>query len=203
MKRVSILLLLVFNLVAIYANEQEFRSKLTEFSSSNRTIVCDFSQEKRVQGIANSIESQGTFYYDNSGKIALIYESSSGDRVIMNGDQFTIVVDGRRMASDGGSNPMLGQIAAMMRGCMSGDISQFTNGWSMSFEINDGSYVVTLSPESRRIKRYISSIIMSFDIDDLTLNTLVMNEASGGMTSYTFTNKELNKSFDSKIFSYE
>ena len=172
--------------------ESEFRAKIEEFSSKNKTISSKFTQTKKILNIKNSIVTKGDFYYTNNGSLSLIYSEPKGDKIVMQGENFSITTAGKTISSKASNNPVLSQIAIMMQGCMSGDLSNFNKGWELIITQNSGEYIVDLLPTSRRIKKYILSINMRFNAADMTLNQLKINEASGGYTSYCFTDKMLN-----------
>ncbi len=181
-------------------SEQEFKQRLEAVSASNKTIQCDFTQEKKVKNLKNLINSEGDFYYDNSGAMALIYTQPEGDKIIMNNTDFEIVSGGKTIKTDAKSNPAMTQVSYMMQACMSGDVSKLGRGWNMKIVESESEYNITLTPTDRRIKKYISAINMVFDKKDVTLNTLQMNETSGGYTHYQFFNKKINSNFDHSVF---
>lgn len=176
--------------------EDSFESRIESVSAQNKTILCDFVQTKKVKNIKGEIVSNGEFYYDNSGMLALIYSQPQGDRVLINGETFTVVTAGKKIEGKAGDNPMMMQICNMLQACMSGDVTKLGRGWQMNIEENELRYSVTLQPSDRRTRKYIESLLMRFDKQDMTLSELRMNETSGGYTNYTFTNKEINKDID-------
>ncbi len=180
--------------------ESEFEAKLKKFSTLNRTISCDFEQTKKIPKIKNSISSNGIFYYDNSGLMALNYTTPKGDRVVMNGDAFTIVTSGKIVKSDSSSNPGLSQLSLMMQSTMSGDITKLGRGWNRTIVRVEGGYKVLLSPSDRMVRKYIDLMTMFFDDSDLTLNMLRIDDKSGGYIVYQFKNKKVNCEIDHSIF---
>ncbi len=199
---VACLCLSLSSVSAQEANDElraEFEQRLAKSSSQNRTITSRFTQKKSVPGIKNSVESNGNFYYDNSGKMAMIYESPAGDKVVMNGASFTIVVAGKRMES-GEENPIMAQISYMMQASMAGDIQKLGRGWDLSIEMSGGDYRVEVRPTERRVKRYVEKMEMIFDGKTLTANILAIHESRGGVTTYTFHNKQINAEIDNKLF---
>ncbi len=177
----------------------EFEQRLSAASSTNKTIRARFTQIKGVPGIKNEVEKSGNFYYDNSGDMAMIYDSPIGDKVVMNGENFTIIVGGKRITS-GSENPMMAQISYMMQASMSGDVQKLGRGWELTIELTESEYRVVVKPIERRIKRYITSMTMLFDTQTLTLNTLRIDETSGGFTTYNFLAKQINEEIDHEIF---
>lgn len=180
--------------------EQAFRQRLAAASGKNSTIECNFIQTKRVKNIKQEINSSGRFFYDNAGKMALIYNEPKGDKILMDNDHFIITTAGKKLVCDASSNPMMTQISFMMQACMSGEVSKLGKGWGMEINETTDLYEIKLTPTNRRIQKYISAMLMSFDKSDLTLILLRMNEASGGFTQYRFMDKKLNQGVEPSIF---
>ena len=180
--------------------EKEFESRLDASSSQNKTIVSRFTMVKGVAGIKKQLESCGDFYYDNSGNMAMIYDTPKGDKVVMNGDDFAIVVGGKAISSNASSNPMIAQISYMMQASMSGDVAALGRGWELKIEKTESQYRVSITPTERRVKRYILAMTMLFDKCTMTLDSLRIDENRGGFTSYIFTSKELNMVIDPIFF---
>ena len=179
---------------------KEFESRLSAASSQNRTIVARFTLVKGVPGIKKKVENSGNFYYDNSGDMAMIYDIPTGDKVVMNGNDFTIVVGGKTINSNSSSNPMVTQISYMMQACMSGAVAKLGRGWKLKVERLESQYRVLIIPTERRVKRYVSAMTMLFDERTMTLDSLKIDEKRGGFTSYSFTSKKINKVIDTAVF---
>ncbi len=197
-------LIYIFTLLLLTLQAQgqlhEFNSRLTEASSENRTIVAKFKQTKRVTGIKDLIVSQGDFYYHRDGKMAMVYSEPKGDKVVMSGENFEITTAGKTIKSSASSNPMMAQISYMMQASMSGDVAKLGKGWKVDIKESTNQYTVIITPTDRRIKRYISSMTMTFCSSTMTLDKLLMEETNGGYTSYIFTNKAINQEIDPEKF---
>lgn len=206
MKQIMTILLCLNTLFAFSQTENvehEFKQKIESLSNKNSTISCDFTQTKKVKNITQPILSHGRFYYDNSGYMALIYTQPKGDKVVMNGEVFTVIANGKKLTSNATSNPMMAQISFMMQACMSGAVSKLGRGWDMSIERGKDRYLVVLTPTDKRVKKYINSMVMLFDAADITLNQLRIEESAGGFTEYRFVNKKLNQKIDNSYFKVE
>jgi outer membrane lipoprotein carrier protein len=177
-----------------------FKERLKAQSNINKTIVCEFSQTKKVKSIKNSIVSNGDFYYDNSGMMAMIYKQPDGDKLILKNNSFYLHSGGKTLVSDASSNPMMAQISNMMKACMSGTVSDLGRGWKMDVTENGKSVEVILQPQDRRVRKYVVSMTMDFNGSDLTLDRLRIDETNGGYTEYRFFEKKLNVKFDNSVF---
>ena len=188
-KLIYIIIVLLF---AVEAHADNFTSRLAKASRENKTIIARFEQMKKVVGIKDEIKREGDFYYENSGKMALIYDKPKGDKIVMNGEEFSITIGDKNIESNASSNPMMAQISYMMQASMSGDINKLGKGWNMVITEKENVYEVIIKPSERRIKRYISSMTMIFCNKTMTIDELRIDEAKGGYTSYKFLSKEIN-----------
>ncbi len=196
-KLIHIIALLFF---AAQTQAGDFNSRLAKASSQNKTIVAKFEQTKKVVGIKAEVKSQGDFYYENSGRMAMLYSNPAGDKIIMNGEIFHIVTGGKTIKSDVNSNPMMAQISYMMQASMSGDVEKLGKGWELSVTEKDSVFVVSVKPTERSIKKYVSSMTMIFCNKTMTLDELRIDETSGGYTSYKFVSKQINKYIEPSKF---
>ncbi len=179
---------------------KEFTEKLAAASAQNKTITANFSQQKKVKGIKTEIASKGNFYYDNSGSLALHYSQPQGDKIVMVGENFTIVSGGRKIESGAKSNPMYVQISQMMMACMSGDVTKLGRGWGMTITKEGSQYQVVLTPTEARVMKYVKNMTLRFSDKDMTLDALQIEEAGGGYTHYHFTDKKTNVAIEASVF---
>ena len=105
-----------------------FRERLAQASRDNKTIQCDFTQHRQVRRMKGEIELKGRFYYDNTKAMALEYTVPAGDKVIIRDDRIILRTAGQVTETATSANPMLQQVALMIRASMTGDLSQFGVG---------------------------------------------------------------------------
>jgi len=67
------------------------------------------------------------------------------------------------------ANPMLQQVALMIRASMTGDLSQFGEGWQIGYDETEGAGTVRMVPLSRRARKYIDSITLRFDLENMRM----------------------------------
>ena len=181
--------LLLSGLTARAGLPASFKERLAEASRENRTIQCDFTQRKQVRRMKNEIELKGRFYYDNSLAMALDYTVPEGDKVIIRNDRIILKTAGQ-----------LQQVALMIRASMTGDLSQFGQGWQIGYTEKEGVGEVKMVPESKRARKYIDSITLCFDLRDMTLDRMELCETEGGHSVYEFRNKRFNLPVDPARF---
>lgn len=116
-----------------------FRERLAQASRENKTIQCDFTQHRQVRRMKGEIELKGRFYYDNAKAMALEYTVPAGDKVIIRDDRIILRTAGQVTETATSANPMLQQVALMIRASMTGDLSQFGEGWQIGYDETEGA----------------------------------------------------------------
>ncbi len=204
MKRLLLIINIIIISLSVFAQGEEitseFEKKLNEASSKNLTIVARFLLEKSIVNIKKPLIKEGDFYYDNTGNIAMYYDEPVGDKIIISNEDFIIVNDGKAIEQSASSNPLMKQISYMMQASMSGDVAKLGRGWERKLEKIEGQYKISLYPSEKRIKRYITSITLVFDEQNMTLNSMRIDESKGSYTAYYFNSKQINADIKPEIF---
>lgn len=205
MKITSLLFIPILLLSGLTARAElpaSFKERLAAASSENKTIQCDFTQRKQVRRMKHETELKGRFYYDNTGTraMALDYTLPEGDKVIIRNDRIILRTAGQVTETATSANPMLQQVALMIRASMTGDLTQFGEGWQIDYTENGGTGTVKMVPESKRARKYIDSVTLRFDLEDMTLDGMALAETEGGYSVYEFRNKRFNLPVDPARF---
>lgn len=203
MKRTPFLfipILLLSGLTARAELPESFRERLAAASRENKTIQCDFTQRKQVRRMKNESELKGRFYYDSAVAMALDYTVPEGDKVIIRDDRIILRAAGQVTQTATSANPMLQQVALLIRATMTGDLTQFGQGWRIDYTEDGCTGMVKMVPESKRARKYIDSITLRFDMKDMTLDRMALSETGGGHSVYEFRNKRFNLPVDPARF---
>ncbi len=198
----TILLILTCCCTLFAETEAEILTKIGENGAQIATIESHFAQRKHAKALKNDILSSGRFYYQKSDKVCMVYDTPRGDLLLMNGDDFVMIVGGKRSAANAQSNPMLKQMRTLLTACVSGDFERLKTGRNtkISVEESEKTYVLTVVFDGST-KKYYANIVLTFDKNSLALLVLRMNEANGNFTEYTFDQTTFNQKIDAKIFS--
>lgn len=192
--RILTLLFLLVNWSAFATNDikEEFIALLHEKSAGVETIACDFTQVKHNYMLARDVESRGKFRFMRPGKLTLLYDEPQGDRIVMGDADFLVVAGGARSMVKISSNPMFAQLQQVFTACFSGDISAMCSDGEFCCEKIPTGYVVKIIPSSKRVRRYISEIILTFSHNDMLLDELRLVETTGNYTGYRFSARKTN-----------
>ena len=119
---------------------------------------------------------------------------------IIRDDRIILRTAGQVTETATSANPMLQQVALMIRASMTGDLSQFGEGWQIGYDETEGAGTVRMVPLSRRARKYIDSITLRFDLENMTLDRMELNETEGGHSVYEFRDKRFNLAVDPAKF---
>lgn len=194
---------ILFSLVACTAcaDSAAILTKLQTNGATINTIASRFVQRRHVQVLKNDVVASGRFYYQHNDKICMIYDRPQGDLLLMNGDDFVMIADGRRSVVNAQTNPMLKQLRTLLTACVSGDFERLKTGRNTQLVVDetDAHYILTAMFDGSAKKMY-ASIVLTFDKQNLALQVLRMNEANGNFTEYTFESPTFNQAIDARVF---
>jgi outer membrane lipoprotein-sorting protein len=175
-----------------------FQSELRRKNEQVNSIQCEFTQTREVSILANPVSKTGTFYFVKPGNMLLAFHD--GDFIKMTSQWFEMKTGSNVTTTSVTSNPMLRSLSSILSACVVGDFNKMSSGFAVSYKQQATEWVITLTPQRGKAASKISSIVISFDKRDMSLNELKMVEKSGDYTAYRFTKKQFNVAVDSKLF---
>lgn len=199
----SLLLTLALSLtMSVVANDnalqQQFESELKVKNQGVTSIKCSFTQTRQLSVLANSVDKDGIFYFTLPSNMLLSFED--GDYIKMTDKLFESKTVGKVSKTKVSSNPGLKNLSSILTACVVGDFKQLSKGFDVEVAQTAQEWVVTMTPKRGKGISKITHIVLHFDINDLSLNILKMQEKSGDYTLYKFADKEFNVAIDNKIF---
>lgn len=176
-------------------------SKLKTTSDATQSISSDFTLEKKVSLMANVEKSFGKFYYQRQGcKICLDYTQPKDNKIIINDSKFVLVTAGKASTMDVTRNPALSQMKNMITACMTGDFLPLGERSVTKYFDDEKLFTIVIQPSNKRVKRYMSEIVLRFDKQDNTLKSMRFAEQNGDYSEYTYTNKNINVAINANHF---
>lgn len=168
------------------------------------TIASNFRQTKHISLMDGAQVSLGQFYYrraDNA--VCFNYSEPRDNKMVMNRGTIAISTGGKTQVIDGQGNPAMQQMQAMIAACFGGNFAQMKDKQDVKMYDDGERLTVVLTPLSKRVQRYMSQIVLTFDKQNYQLMCLKMIEKNGDTSEYEFTAVEINKPLDNNIFATE
>ena len=175
--------------------------KIKSASIATQSIESDFSLEKKVAIMTNLEKSYGKFYYNRaSGKLCLDYTQPPENKIIISDTKFTLKTNGKISTMELSRNPALSQLKNMITACMTGNFISLGEHSQTKYYDNGEIFTISIKPSNKRVKRYMSEIILRFEKKDNTLLSMRFAEQNGDYSEYTYTNKKINAGIDDRHF---
>jgi outer membrane lipoprotein-sorting protein len=183
------------------STQEQFERELKLKNESVSSIKCHFIQTREMSVLQNVVRKEGTFYFQRPGNMLLSF--NDGDYIKMTEEWFEMKTGENTTTTKISSNPMLRNLSTILSACVVGDFAQMIRGFSIQVQSQAKQWVVIMTPQRGKAASKISQIVLHFDRETMSLNTLKMVEKSGDYTMYGFSNKQFNVAIDSKLFKIE
>ena len=169
-----------------------FKQKLTTITAGINTIESDFTQEKKLSILSNTLVSKGHFCFRRENNIRWEYLQPYKYLIIISKDKIYIKEEKDQKQYDIQSNKMFQEMNRFISGCIQGDILKNDKDYKIGY-FEDGRYFfVTLVPVAEKMRQMLNEIQIWFDRTDLTVSRIRMMESGGDYTKIDFVNKKLN-----------
>lgn len=183
------------------STQEQFEIELKLKNESVATIKCHFIQTREISVLQNVVQKDGTFYFLRPGNMLLSF--NDGDYIKMTEEWFEMKTGKNTATTKVSSNPMLRKLSTILSACVVGDFEQMIKGVSIQVQSNPEEWVVIMTPQRGKAASKISQIVLHFDRETMSLNTLKMVEKNGDYTMYSFSDKKFNEPIDSELFKIE
>jgi len=207
MSRQNIILLLLITSFSFSVNAQErtqlknpteLKKKLINQSTTTKSIVSDFTQEKYVSFMKEPQVSKGKFYYQQHNKMRWEQTLPYPYILLLNESEIQIKDNGIKKELKG-ANKMVGKINKLMLGLINGEIFN-SKDFESNYFSSSSNYIIVLNPKSKRLQSIFNSIEISFSKKTIRLNTLIFLEKSGDKSVMKFFNNKFNTSINPTVF---
>jgi outer membrane lipoprotein carrier protein len=177
-----------------------FKKKLEASSKTTKTIVCDFTQEKKQSMLANTVISQGHFWFKKPVSIRWEYDTPYSYLIIFTKSKVIVKDDGGKKQYETQSGDMFKELGVMMFNFLQGKISAFSKDYTITYKENNQDYYLKMIPKSAKMKAMLTQIDLYFDKTDLSVSKIKMLETEGDYTLIEFLNKKLNVDVADSVF---
>lgn len=188
------------------ANVADLKAKMQKAASTVTSIQSDFTQEKYMAVMANSMKSSGKFYYEKSDKVKLEYLVPFKQNLIMNGDKLMMEMNGKKNVLNAAANPMANELKKVISACMSGDISNMGVNYNLEFFQDGEIFMIKITPKSADIQKFAQQVDLYLDAKDFSVVKMKMIEPlkkgqkKNDYTLYSFSNKKMNTKIPATVF---
>lgn len=192
MRKILLLLPVILFILPIgktTAQDKDFYSQLASISSQIETLSGSFTQTKEVISLDVKIVSTGTFRYEKNKEIRFDYETPRVMSIVVKEKEVEIITEEKTTvyAFKGQKNAMA-EMAQIMNICMKGFLKELGTNYELNYKLNEKGHCVTIKNAKKESENSFVSIDLCFDSSKYALKEVVVHERSGYVTTYVFSN---------------
>ena len=180
--------------------QKAMTERITEASAKMKSLSCDFEQVKELSILDEKMISKGKMNYRQESRLRWEYLEPYTYLFVLNDKKLLMQAETTRNVMDVKSSKMFQEIVKIMMNSINGkgltEIESFDN----KYFTQGNKWVVELIPTQKEIKRIFSSITLTFNINDYTIDNVKLFEQNGDNTIITLLNKQFNKEIGDSVF---
>lgn len=178
-----------------------FKKQFSEESANVVSITSNFTQEKTLTALTETIISEGLFWFKRSNKVRIEYQKPFQYLMIMTDDKM-LVRDGQKENQISvSSNKLFQQVNRIILDCVQGTILT-SNDFLVNVFENEKIYLLEMTPASKTLREFFKTIILLVEKSDYSVKSIELNEPTGDRTTIIFTGKKLNSRVADAIFTF-
>ena len=176
-----------------------FKKKFAIESAKVASITSDFTQDKTLTALTETITSSGKFWFKRNNRVRIEYLKPFTYLMIMNGDKMLVRDNEKENKINVKSNKLFQQVNRIMIDCVQGTILDSKDFTTKVFE-DDKVFLLEMTPVSKALREFFQTIVLRVDKHDYSVNSIEMNEPEGDTTIISFKNKRLNEQVADAVF---
>ena len=187
-KSILLLFLFAFSPIAIMAQQADFQKAVARYKNA-KTVTANVTKRAHKDAVATDAVTKGTFLMKAPNEVSITMEGGK-DQLIMEGNKFTMVANGRKHKTDSQKNSQFASFQTVFESILSGGTKSISQLKDLTRQKNGTLLVLTITPqpgskkEARRMM--FTSFVLTIDTKSSEIRSLRMNERNG-YTEYTFS----------------
>ncbi|MBP3709564.1 MAG: outer membrane lipoprotein carrier protein LolA [Treponema sp.] len=193
-KIVNVAMALFFLSVMAFAQTTTFETVCARLAAHPNTTG-DFTQVRRIVKANRSLASSGTFIFSLDGIMWKTLKPFPSSLVVGMTSVIQTTPDGKKTVIDASNNQIFTSISTTLSSVFSGNVQKLYESFSVDFSASANTWKATLTPKDKTV----AAVMQSLELGGTTtqtgaeFSTIVMTDANGDTTTYTFTNQKYPK----------
>ena len=183
------------------ARKQEVIARINSAVSRLHTMSCSFVQTKHLSLLSDKMVSEGRMYYSQPDRLRWEYTSPYKYLFIFNGNKVYVGTDSRKDVIDTNTNKLFKEVARIMMSTVTGTALSNATDFDTEAAEEKGSWVVTLVPRKKEMRRMFAKITMTFSKSAIMISELSIYEKNGDRTDIKFKDVLSDAKVDESLFS--
>ena len=192
-------------LTSVQAQDADIMQKAQERFKNMETLEADVVMTKHNTMVTKDVTSKGKFYFKKPSKMTMSFNEGA-DLLLMDGQTFTMVKDGKKQTMSGNGNSQLEARKTLLQNFSAGQESEvdLSDIADVDMERNGDLVVITVTPivtdAKQKRKMMFTSFVVTVNTKKSELKTVRMNEKGENYTEYEFSNFKVNGNVPDAVF---
>ncbi|MBO6012727.1 MAG: outer membrane lipoprotein carrier protein LolA [Bacteroidales bacterium] len=192
-------------LTSVQAQDADIMQKAQERFKNMETLEADVVMTKHNTMVTKDVTSKGKFYFKKPSKMTMSFNEGA-DLLLMDGQTFTMVKDGKKQTMSGNGNSQLEALKTLLQNFSAGQESEvdLSDIADVDMERNGDLVVITVTPivtdAKQKRKMMFTSFVVTVNTKKSELKTVRMNEKGENYTEYEFSNFKVNGNVPDAVF---
>lgn len=180
--------------------KNEIIKSIKAISDNQKSMVCDFVQEKSISLLNDSFISNGRLYYKFPNKLKWSYVKPYVYDFIINSDKVFMHTENSNQTFDINSNQLFKEISKMMISNIDGSFVKNNEMFEISFYKNKNEWLLILNPKTKSMQQFFKKIKVVFNKANAEIKHITLVEKTGDSTNILLKNKKINIDINEEIF---
>ena len=201
---IAILSILVLGLTAIVNAQDDVMRQAMEGYKNLTSATAKVTKTVHNEMVAKDQVTTGTFYFKKPAKLC-ISTNGGKDKLLTDGETFTLVQDGKASTASGKGNSALGPLVDVIKGITSGNANMdLSDVADVDMEREGNLMIMTVAPivksAADRKKMLYQSFVITIDQKASQLRSIRLNGKDKNYDLYEFSNFQLDAKVDDAVF---
>ena len=186
---------------ATLEQQQQMLEKITESSIKMESLICEFEQVKILSILEEKMISKGKMYYRNDNCLRWEYVSPYIYTFVLNDKTIMMQAENsKKNVIDVKSSRFFQEIIKIMMNGINGSGLSDTKNFSVDYYWSETQWKVHLIPLQKEMKKMFSTIKLTFNVKDYSVDKVEMEEQNGDTTTILLSGKQFNKKIENEKF---
>ncbi|MDC7124187.1 MAG: outer membrane lipoprotein carrier protein LolA [Spirochaetales bacterium] len=151
--------------------------------ASHDIIKSSYRQIKHIPSINRDVISSGIFLFHKERGLAWIVKSPFPMNITINDSEIVQEAGGQRQILSFGDDPSFAQFSTTVQSVFRGEYDVIKKYYDMFYHKFPDHWTIALEPKDETLKSLIASFVLE---GNTQIETFIINEAQGGITTYEF-----------------
>ncbi len=189
------------NFKQVTANAKvELEQKILEEFTKVKTLRCNFKEEKKMSFLDEVQKSTGIMLFKAKNLLRWEYKVPNNYIFVLNNQKVYLKNDKGTSHFNTSSNKVMKTMSQLIIGTINGESLRNNADFKIDYYTSSKEYLIILTPTDKNIKKFLSSIELYLDNSTFLATQMIMNEQSGDVTKYSFSNVEKNEEIANSLF---